>query len=92
MCSMITCVSRSCIRESSRRTIDVEAATLGKIFFGVGVEGGQLFWTTADGKDAFHALHVTSAVPSADGKYVIMIDPAKSDPGVSVTIRFIDHP
>ena len=71
---------------------DVEAATLGKIYFGVGVEGGQPIWTTADGKDAFHALHLTSAAPSADGKYVIMIDPAMSDPGVSVTIRFIDHP
>lgn len=71
---------------------DVEAATMGKIFFGVGVEGGAPIWTTADGKDAFHALHLTSAAPSPNGKYVIMIDPAKSDPGVRVTVRFVDHP
>ena len=71
---------------------DVEAATPGKIFFGVGVEGGTPVWTTADGKNAFHALHLTSAAPAPDGKYVIMIDPSKSDPGVSVTVRFIDHP
>ena len=70
---------------------DVEAATMGKIFFGVSVEGGAPVWTTADGKDAFHALHLTSAAPSANGKYTIFIDPAKSDAGVSVTVRFIDH-
>ena len=48
-------------------------------------------WTTADGKAAFEALHLTSAAPSATGKYVIMIDPAKSDPGARVTVRFVDH-
>ena len=71
---------------------DVEAATQGKIFFGVAVEGGAPVWTTADGPQAFHSLHVTSAAPSANGKYTIFIDPAKSDPGVRVTVRFIDHP
>jgi hypothetical protein len=82
----------------------IEAATTGKVFFGVGVDGGansssiatgmypdKPVWTTADGKAAFEALHLTSAAPSATGKYVIMIDPAKSDPGARVTVRFVDH-
>ena len=70
----------------------IEAATSGKVFFGVGVEDGVPVWTTADGKAAFDALHLTSTTPSPNGKYVIKIDPAKSDPGVRVTVSFIDHP
>ena len=70
----------------------IEAATTGKVFFGVGVEGGAPVWTTADGKAAFDALHLTSTTPSPNGKYVIKIDPVKSDPGVRVTVSFIDHP
>ena len=69
----------------------VEAATTGKIYFGISVECGAPVWTTADGKAAYDALHLTSAAPSANGKYTIFIDPAKSDPGVRVTISFVDH-
>ena len=69
----------------------IEAATTGKVFFGIGVEGGAPVWTTADGKAALDALHLTSAAPSPNGKYVIMIDSAKSDPGVRVTVSFVDH-
>ena len=64
---------------------------MGKIFFGVIVDGGAPVWMTTDRKDAFHALHLTSAAPSDNGKYTIFIDPEKSDAGVSVTVRFIDH-
>ena len=70
---------------------DVEAATQGKIFFGVAVEGGAPIWTTADGKGALDGLHITSARPSPNGKYMIFIDPEKSDPGVRVTVSFVDH-
>ena len=69
----------------------IEAATMGKIFFGIGVEGGAPVWTTADGKAAFVALHLTSAAPSPTGNYVIIIDPAKSDPGARITVSLIDH-
>jgi hypothetical protein len=69
----------------------IEAATMGKIFFGIGVEGGPPVWTTADGKAAFDALHLASAAPFQAGNYVIIIDPAKSDPGARITVSFVDH-
>jgi hypothetical protein len=69
----------------------IEAASIGKIYFGVSVEGGATVWSTADGKEAFHALNLSSSAPSASGKYSIFIDPGKSDPGARVTVRFVDH-
>ena len=69
----------------------VEAASIGKIYFGISVEGGAPVWSTVDGKHAFDALHLTSAAPSANGKYTIFIDSAKSDPNARVTVKFIDH-
>ncbi|MCH2664781.1 hypothetical protein MK139_10615, partial [bacterium] len=70
----------------------IEAATEGKIRFGIRVEGGAPVWETADGKAAFDSLHLESTTPSPNGKYEILIDSGKSDPNVRVTVSFIDFP
>jgi hypothetical protein len=65
---------------------DVEAATPGKITFGIKSDAGVNVWTTADGKDAFKALSL------GPGTYQVFLDAAQSDPGARVTVRFVDHP
>jgi len=70
---------------------DVEAATPGKVAFGIRVEGGADVFHSSAGKTAFHSLLIEDTTPSANGKYTIYLDAANSDPGARVTIRFLDY-
>ena len=71
---------------------DVEAIASVKVVFGIRVEGGADVYHSSAGPTAFHSLLIGDTSPSATGKYQIYLDKGKSDPGASVTIRFIDVP
>lgn len=70
----------------------IEALTRNRVVWGIRVEGGPDVYHSSMGPRALAGLVIESATPSPNGKYTIYLDMAQSNPGASITVRFVDYP
>lgn len=70
----------------------IEALSRNRVVWGIRVEGGSDVYHSSMGPRALAGLAIGSATPSVNGKYTVYLDTAQSNPGASITVRFVDYP